>query len=182
MNTKHQQQGSTLVIALVMLIVLTLLVVSAMKSSTINLRITGNMQMQEEAAMVAQKAIETLISNNFTNTANPSSITLPPVDVNNDGFPDYNASAAAPACLSSNPLYNTDLSRTNPADADCFSSDAAINTGIVFASGPTAAKTLSWCSNQQWDVLGAATDTSNTVNVRVHQGVGMRVPAGTNCP
>lgn len=56
------QRGATLITALIMLIVLTLLVVSGIRSSSTNLRIVGNMQMQEEATAAAQQAIENVLS------------------------------------------------------------------------------------------------------------------------
>ena len=59
---KNRQSGATLVTALIMLIMLTMLVVSGIRSSNTNLRIAGNMQMQEEAAAAAQQAIERVIS------------------------------------------------------------------------------------------------------------------------
>ena len=57
-----KQHGATLITALIMLIVLTLLVVSGIRSSSTNLRIAGNMQMQEAAAAAAQQAIENVLS------------------------------------------------------------------------------------------------------------------------
>ena len=79
-----KQSGATLITALIMLIVLTLLVVSGIRSSSINLRIAGNMQMQEEASAAAQQAIERVISSatfdttpqtigNYTVTIDPPS-------------------------------------------------------------------------------------------------------------
>ena len=62
MHIKNRQNGATLITALIMLIVLTLLVVSGIRSSNTNLRIAGNMQMQEEAVAAAQQAIESVIS------------------------------------------------------------------------------------------------------------------------
>ena len=58
----RKQSGATLITALIMLVVLTLLVVSGIRSSTTNLRIAGNMQFQEEAAAAVQQAIEAAIS------------------------------------------------------------------------------------------------------------------------
>ena len=62
MSTIKNQNGATLITSLIMLIVLTLLVVSGIRSSNTNLRIAGNMQMQEEAITAAQFAIERVIS------------------------------------------------------------------------------------------------------------------------
>jgi Tfp pilus assembly protein PilX len=46
---RFRQNGVVLVIGLIMLVLLTLMVVSAINSGTANLRIAGNMQAQDEA-------------------------------------------------------------------------------------------------------------------------------------
>ena len=58
---RRVQAGMTLVVSLIMLIVLTLLVVSAIRFGNINLKITGNAQTQAESAAAAQVAIEQVI-------------------------------------------------------------------------------------------------------------------------
>lgn len=179
MNSGHKQRGSVLVVGLVMLVVLTLLVVSAMRSSNTNLRIAGNMQMQEESTAAAQQAVEQVISKNFT--ASPASAAIA-VDVNNDGTADYDVNIAQPSCMGSVPIMNSSLDMTNASDVPCFSSSTASNTGIIAASGTQAATGQSWCFNQQWEVQAQATSRSGSgATATVHQGVSLRVPAGTTC-
>ncbi len=76
MRTK--QRGATLLVGLIMLVLLTLLAVSAINMSTVNLHITGNMQAQVEAAAAAQQAIEGVIDDldNFNNPKPPQTVTL----------------------------------------------------------------------------------------------------------
>lgn len=66
-----KQRGATLFMTLIMLVVLTLFVVSAITTSTVNLRVVGNMQVQHQAEAAAQQAIEQLASDkaNFTTPA-----------------------------------------------------------------------------------------------------------------
>ncbi len=128
---RASQKGATLVIALVMLVVLTLLVISAMRTSTTNLRIVGNMQMQEEASTAAQQAIEQVISNNFTVSPAASSVAV------TVGGTTYTANVTAPTCLGSTALQNS----TPNLPSECISSGAAQNTGIVFSSGVAATGT-----------------------------------------
>lgn len=80
MSTSNNQRGSTLVVGLVMLVVLSLLVISAIRSGNINLRIAGNTQIQEEAQAATQQAIEEKISNTYI-FYHPST-TIDPVIVN----------------------------------------------------------------------------------------------------
>lgn len=179
MPLKHKQRGATLLVALVMLVVLTLLVLSAIRSSNTNLRIAGNMQMQGEATAAAQQAIEQVLSSNFT--ASPASSVIN-VDINNDGTNDYRADVTKPACSGSVALMNANLDMSNPNDVPCFSSSTASNTGIVFASGTPATTGQSWCYAQQWDVQTQATSITGTgADVTIHQGISLRVPAGTTC-
>jgi Tfp pilus assembly protein PilX len=177
MTLKHRQRGATLIVALIMLVVLTLLSISAIRSSSINLRIAGNMQMVGEATASAQQAIETIISGNFTAAPAASSIA---VDINANGKTDYTATVAVPQCTGSVPLKNADLDKDNPKDAPCFSTSTASNTGIIFASGTPAVSGMSWCYGQQWDV-GAQATSPTGADVTLHQGVSLRVPAGTGC-
>jgi Tfp pilus assembly protein PilX len=180
MNTPNKKNGETLVVVLVMLVVLTLLVISAIRAGTSNLRIVGNMQMQEEVAIAAQQATEQVISSNFT--ANPASQVIT-TDINNDGTPDYTATVN-PNCTGSIPITNADLNTAVAADAPCISSGAAQNTGVIVsgAAATTALAGQSWCYLQQWELQAAVTDNNTGATATTMQGVAVRVPAGTNCP
>lgn len=167
---KHKQRGATLLVALVMLVVLTLLIVSAIRSSTTNLRIAGNMQMQEEAIAAAQQASEQILSTNFT--ASPVAASIP-VTI---GLTTYTANVAQPTCTGSKALLNSDLN----IPAECISSGTSQNTGIVFASGAQTTGTA-WCYSQQWDVQTTVLDSRTGAAATTHQGVSLNVPAGTTC-
>ena len=174
MSLKYKQRGSTLVVALIMLIVLTLLVISAIRSSSTNLRIAGNMQMKEEAVAAAQQTLEQTISYNFTASPAASAVN---VDINNDGTADYAVNVAVPTCLGSTALDNT----TPNLPAVCLSSGSATNTGIMSVSGVTITTGQSWCYAQQWEVSASAVSASTGATATVHQGVSLNVPAGTGC-
>lgn len=77
-----------------MLIVLTLLAVTAINTTSIDLRIARNMQVQQEAEAAAQEAIEQVISNIASfNTPTPQTITVN----------DLAVAVAAPQCLGERP-------------------------------------------------------------------------------
>lgn len=181
MTLKNRQRGATLIVGLVMLVVLTLLVISAIRSSNTNLRIAGNMQMQEEASTAAQQAVEQVISSsNFT--VNPVSQVIA-VDINMDGTADYTPTVT-PTCTGSIALTNANLDPTVPADAPCISSGVAQQTGLI-VSAPAGAGTLggqSWCYLQQWDLTAVVPAGSTGATATIVQGVSMRVPVGTSCP
>jgi hypothetical protein len=170
------QRGATLITALVMLVVLTLLVISAIRSSSANLRIAGNMQMQEEAIAAAQQASEQVLSSDFTK---PTAVVAPSVnvDINNDGVTDYVASVAPPVCTGSAPVRNN----APNLPTQCVSSDVLREGGIMFVSAAAVNTQVSWCAAQQWDVRTAVADNLTGANAVLHQGVSMFVDAGTTC-
>jgi Tfp pilus assembly protein PilX len=170
MKTADRQTGQTLITALVMLVVLTLLVVSAIRASTTNLLIASNTQIKEEAIGAAQQATEQVVSNNFT--INPVSSTIP-VSIGGTTYP---VNVAQPVCTGTAPLMNN----TPNLPPECLSSGTAQNTGIFFASGASMSG-MSWCYSQQWEVRTNVTDTRTGATANMHQGVSLKVPAGTSC-
>jgi type IV pilus assembly protein PilX len=69
--TCHRQQGAALVIGLVLLLVLTILAVSGVFTSTMELRMVRNTQSQERAFQAAEVAIENALANPLINTGVP---------------------------------------------------------------------------------------------------------------
>lgn len=175
MILSHKQHGSTLIVALVMLMLLTLMAISAMNSTTSSIQIVGNAQFREEAGAAAQQGIESVISSNFTVSPAASAVAVA------FGAATYAAQVEAPTCISSIGLTNNELDPANAADAVCLGSGAATNTGTV-TSGVAPTSTLqSWCYEQKWDIRATVSDADTGANTAVHQGVSMRVPAGTSC-
>ena len=73
MNDMHfgarRQQGAALVIGLILLVVLTILAVSGVFTSTMELRMVRNMQSQERAFQAAEVAIEDALANPVLSTS-----------------------------------------------------------------------------------------------------------------
>ena len=72
---KSREQGATLFVVLVMLVVLTLFAVSVITLSNLNAKAVGNMQFRKAVDIVAQNAIEQVISNSanfYSPTAAPT--------------------------------------------------------------------------------------------------------------
>lgn len=171
-NNPSRQRGATLVVALVMLVVLTLLVVSAIRSSNANLRIAGNMQFQEEAVSATRQATETIISNDFWTAPAASNVNV------SIGMATYNVAVSTPTCLGSRPLLNSE----SGIPQTCLpktSQDS--NSGIFYTSG-TQATVNAYCYAQQWEIQAAATDSGSTgAKTTAHQGINMDVKVGTKC-
>ncbi len=77
-SAQPRQQGATLIVVLIMLVVLTLFAVSAINLSTINAKIVGNMQQRIVAESLAQTAIETVLNNvsYFGTTGRSTAVTV----------------------------------------------------------------------------------------------------------
>ena len=176
MTYKYRQSGATLITALVMLVALTLLVVSGIRSSNTNLRIAGNMQMQEEAVIAAQHGIEQTIGKDFTTAIATATIA---VDIDHNGTTDYTAQIAAPTCTSSVALTRSDLDEFSSADDDCTTTSQSTRAAIVGSAGPIG-EAESMCLKQSWDIRSTVADSK--ANAVVRQGVYMRVAIGTVCP
>lgn len=175
----RRERGMTLVIALVMLVVLTLLVVSAVRFSNINLRISGNVQAETEAVSAAQLAVEQTVKTMVSST-NISAIAANPNLSVATGGQTYTVNVKKPTCVFNKPVNNTDLDPTKAADQVCF--EAGDQEKLVTASGglttvPTA------CKDQQWDVSASVNDSQvSGAAATVLQGVAVRVGAEVTCP
>ena len=123
-----RQRGITLVMSLIMLVVLTMIAISATYSTNSSIRIVGNMQMQDEALNAAQAAIDKKLSSLNTFTA-PAKDEIQ-IDVNRDGTNDYKVSVAIPVCLSSKPKsgYSASVAASAPQITTWDLSAQAVDT------------------------------------------------------
>lgn len=150
-NSRSSHHGSSLIMSLVMLVVMTLLVVSAIRVSTTNLKTVGNMQFKNETVTAAQQAVEQVLSN-LDNFTAPVAIPSVPVDINGDGVPDYSVSIAEPICINNRPVsgYSTSFLASAPKDT-------------------------------YWDVTASVTDLRTGASTTLHQGVKVRLDASATC-
>lgn len=172
------QRGAVLIIALIMLVAMALLAVTAFNSSTLNLRVVANTQLRQEAVAAVQTAIERTISSpQFSTNAAAVAASPIPVDVNGDGNTDYTVSLSpVPKCYKYRVLKNSELDLAAPLvrDKRC-QRPANENFGLDDdrAGATTAADSL--CADSEWNVRGVVTDASTNVSVAVNQGVALRV-------
>jgi Tfp pilus assembly protein PilX len=116
-DTARRQQGGTLLVGLIMLLVLTMLVVSGIRTSNANLKIVGNVQARDEAAAQAQQALEDVlsdVSNFYTPVQRTGS-----VDADGDGSAEYTVVVSAPVCLKLVTVdgYSVDFADSAPKDS-----------------------------------------------------------------
>lgn len=176
MKLKATQQGATLVVAMIFLILMSLFAVSAFKGSTGNLRIIGNMQSRQESIAVGQKAIEQTISSALF-TTNPQAVAATPVvvDIDGNGSADYTATLnPQPHCYRTKAIKSNELNPTLPADLACMKSGAVQQGGL---DTPDAAADAgnSLCANSEWNVSAGVVDQRSGAKVVVNQGIAVRV-------
>jgi Tfp pilus assembly protein PilX len=150
---RYGQRGSTLTISMIMLVLLTLFVLSAINSSTINLRIAGNTQSQDEARAAAQQAIETFVSSYANFYPAPAASAATTISINNHTSGNYTVTRTAPVCKSARQQIPA---RT----VDCINGQKA---GLV-------------CWDTIWEISATATNTSTGVAQTVTQGVTLIFP------
>ena len=158
MTKRHRaaaQSGSALVVSLIMLTLLTLFVLSAINSGTINLRVAGNTQSQDEARATAQQAIEQFISSYVNFFPVPAALAATGYDINNDGAADYSVSIATPVCKRA-------AQQVPPRSVDC-------------ANGLKSTPPLV-CWDTLWDVTATATDAKTGAKQVITQGVSITFP------
>jgi len=146
------QRGMTLVVGLIMLLVITLFVVSAVRMSTANLRTVGNMQARNEAAAASQRAIEDMMSSTAAFTSPAAIVPGTPVTVAVNKT-DYSVARATPVCV-----------RTEPVTGNSYD-----NSGLAL-------------QDTYWDLEATATNSKSGASVTTHQGVKVRLGAAANCP
>jgi len=193
MTPMHRQRGTTLVVALIMLVLLTLFAVSSLNTAKTNLKVVGNMQSKSEALNASQQAIESVLSTpQFI--SDPANAVINPcgapntlcTDVTGDGVPEFTtkllgpdaAAPAKPTCVTVKPIKNQDLVLTNPEDLGC-SAGQQQQFGVA---GAVTGDSL--CSNTIWEIKAQTVEATSGATVTVTQGVGVRVSiddAGTSC-
>lgn len=168
-SVKHQQ-GATLLVGLVMLIILTLIAIAAINTSTTNLKIVGNSQYRQDAFAAAQAAISQILSKG-SYLSDPS--TAPAFyDVNVNGET-IHVVMARPCLLASIPIKVSELLSLPPADAaKCAGSAAQGNSGLM--SQNTGSED-SECANVTWRITANVNNTDNKSNVQVVQGARLRM-------
>jgi len=151
LRSRADQAGATLVVALIMLALITLLVVNAFTLSSSNLKAVGNMQSRDESIAAANQALELVVSSTFTDAPAAQEVN---VDINKDGTTDYMVSVALPKCIKAVEVPNPDK-----CDMDHPELCAANN----------------W--HTEWDLQGTVSDALTGAQVTVHHGTRVRLTA-----
>ena len=150
-RTSQRQRGTTLLIALIFLVILTLFAVSGMNTGVINLRTANNAQLILEAEFAAQQQIEGLM-NSVAGFMAVAAGTTTNVDVNGDSVADYQVVTQPPKCLSTVPApgYSYEFAGSAPKDT-------------------------------VWEIVAVSSDSVFGATSTLRQGVKIRLPVTATC-
>jgi Tfp pilus assembly protein PilX len=190
---RRRQQGVTLILSLIMLVLLTIMALSAFNIGKGSLQVVDNAQQQSQALSAAQAMIDQVVST-------PSFVDDPDSALDNSNCPVEMAAPAnsrcldlygdgktvilvrltpQPTCTQVKPVLNSDLDLVNPEDLGCSKQEGQ-NHGI---EGLATDESL--CSDSMWEINALATEQVSRAQARVTQGVSMRVSndaVETACP
>lgn len=178
MNAPRKPQGGfTMVVALIMLILMMTLAVTAFRLGRASLQVMDNLQQHNTEFAATQQALDKVISSSLF-TTNPTGVfagngcpsTLPGpyanlicVDVNGDGksivVVTLNGTRLTPSgysnplCIKALTISNSQLDVTNSADQPCTKQQDVNFTGYTPQTGNTDD---SLCSTTTWDINASA--------------------------
>jgi Tfp pilus assembly protein PilX len=150
---RRSERGAALVVGLIMLVLITLMLITALNLGTTNFRAMSNMQFRSEAIAAANSAIETVMSSDFT--AAPAAQTVE-VDFDNDDVPEYAVQIAEPQCIYAAQAFG--------ADPSSLSLPASMSVASTW--------------NTVWDLDASVNEADNAggASVRVRAGVRVLLP------
>ena len=190
MNEKapRAQSGNSLVVALIILGMITLLAVTNYRISDSSLTVTGNMQQQEAVMSVANGVIQEVIST-VRMIQTPTKIFTTPcggvdnrrcVDINGDGVNDVTVNVTpAPTCIQAQVIPVNGLDVADTQDRPCMQ---GVSQTFGVAGAPSAD---SLCANTLFEVNAVASDAVTAASVTLTEGVAVRATTDdvdTACP
>lgn len=181
-----REQGFTLVVALVLLIMVTLIVVMSFNLSQSNLKVVNNLQHRTEALNASQQAIGVVLHTPdfIASPATPVPVTQQCglgankfcADLNGDGSTDYEVTITA-TCKRVAAKLNNEVNLASE-EVNCLVGQGQ-NQGVEGGVGGD-----SLCAETTWEISGKADDQSSPVTVTANQGVSVlisRDDADTAC-
>lgn len=163
-SSRGRQAGITLLVTLVMLVLLTLFVLAGIRLSNINLRITGNFQWQKQMELIADSAIEQLVS---TTATFEDAAVQAGTAVDKDICADGSVVAVGGCNIATNPKVVT---VTQPR---CTASRTA--TGYSKKLGELVP------DDNDWVIRAVASDSVSGAKVTIYRGITVRMLAN-HCP
>ena len=176
----RRQSGFSLLVALIMLVVMTLLAVTAFRIGTNQAIIVSNAQYHNEGVDAAQQTIDIAL-NSSAFTQNPAAA-IPTsncvngnantwcIDSNGDGSSDFTVTLTPqPSCITAVTIPESSLDFSKASDLACV-------TGVQQTFGTVGApNTTSLCANTYWEISAQAVGAATGTNVNAVQGISTRI-------
>ena len=188
MNMPNRQQGATLLVAMIMLVLITLVVINTVNLGSGSVQTVSNMQFRNQAAAAAEEALQEVISNKrffetpttvFTTACN-GSYNAKCVDTNGDNVSDVTVTLTPnPTCVQARVMTNADLNMSDQDEVNCATPPAQE------AFGMAAPTNNSECARSMWEIRAQASDLVTQASVNATQGVSVTVPKNAvdmSCP
>lgn len=185
---QFRQRGATLLVAMIMLVLITLLVINTVNLGSSSMQTVSNMQFRQQATSAAEETLQEVISNKrffespatvFATPCNGSYNTKC-VDTNGDNVADVTVTLSpVPTCVQAKVLTNAELNMSDPEEAGCATPPAQE------AFGMAAPTNNSECARSIWDIRAEAKDEVTQTAVVVTQGLSVSVQKNaidTSCP
>lgn len=193
MASPARQQGMTLILGLVMLMLLTMVVLSSFNLSVGTMQIIDNSQQRAQALNAANSVAEAITSSTtfaytpttvLDNSNCPTAVGAPSNSTCKDIYGDEKtvvvvALVNPPTCKQVKSVDKAALDLSNPEDAGCSMGESQ-NFGI---SGTSSSGSL--CSDSLWEVELQATEAVSSTRATLTEGVSIRVSndaVGSACP
>lgn len=184
-----QERGMTLLMALIMLVVLTLLALSSFNLTQANMQVVTNMQQRDAVTFSARGVLDEVMSSAAFH-ANVGQTLVPQpgcnkgvdsrcIDTNGDGTSDVTAKVIVqPKCVKVKIVKNSDLNLDEEQEQKC-----STQSGQFGVDGANRGDSM--CADSVWEVQVQAEDDISKAKMTVTQGIGVRVPVDTiqtKCP
>ena len=188
MKTPNRQQGATLLVAMIMLVLITLVVINTVNLGSGSVQTVSNMQSRNQAAAAAEETLQSAISSKrFFET--PSTVFATPcngsynakcIDTNGDSVPDITVTLTPnPTCVQAKVIPNGELIMTDEDERNCATPPPQESFGMG------GLPDNSECARSMWEIQAQANDLITQASVKVTQGVAVLVKKNdvdTSCP
>jgi hypothetical protein len=172
----RQQSGMTMVVALVMLVLITLLAMTTFNLGKSSIQVVNNMQNRDEGIAASRNVLdEAMSSTRFFDTPNDA-LDQPCLnsnqrcfDLNGDKVIDIVTVLSPAKCVKVRTIKTNELDLGEEEDRGC--SVGSSSDGLIVG----AKKGDSMCADSTWEMAATSQDQQVQSEVQVVQGVAMRV-------
>lgn len=183
-SPRARERGAALIVGLILLMLMTLLAISAFHLGTVQTVVVANAQQKIRGLAAAQMAIDTVLnSSNFTVTPAAAIVNTNCtgggtnklcVSSNGDTVKDFTVTLApAPFCVTAAPIPGEQLDLSLGASSPDLGCLSAAQQGQFAVASTSTGETL--CATSVWEINAQAVDDNTNTTVTVTEGVVRRI-------